>query len=180
MWISPLTKFDTFELDELHWYINVKKIAKGRENIYIMTMISREPRQILAFDVDNFISEKHIQRMVDSVDPANKYSTDGFKGYLNVDFLGEHVYNIESKEHTFTVEGINADLRHYISGIARSSRCFYRKVETVKAVMSVFVNAYNKFGEYKLKYQKPTKHKYHYAENLHKYQELPLSILDFL
>ena len=180
MWISDLTKYHTFEMDELYWFINVKKTSKGRENAHIMTLISRQPRQILAFNVDRHILDEHLQQMVDSVDPAKYYATDGYYGYLNVDFLGQHLYNINSKEHTFTVEGINSDLRHYISGLARKSRCFYRKLETLQAVLAVFINAYNKYGEYKLTYQKPTRHKSYPQKGYHKYQHLPLSILDFL
>jgi len=48
------------------------------------------------------------------------------------------------------VESINADLRHYIPGLRRRSRIFYRTLETFQAVLSVFVDAYNKFGDYKL------------------------------
>ena len=51
MWISEKTNTENFELDEVYWFINKKERSKTRENTYIMTMISREPRQIVGFDV---------------------------------------------------------------------------------------------------------------------------------
>ena len=53
---------------------------------------------------------------------------------------------------THLIEGSNADLRHYIAGLRRKSRCFFKSLETLKAVLYLFINAYNKFGEAKLEY----------------------------
>ena len=33
-------------MDELYWFLEYKPRTETRENIYIMTMVSREPRQI--------------------------------------------------------------------------------------------------------------------------------------
>ena len=77
----------------------------------------------------------------------------GYVGYLDVVFPGKHVRNIHNKKDTFTVEGINADLRHFIPLLRRRSRCFARSIETLTAVMEVFVEAYNRFGLAKFKYR---------------------------
>jgi hypothetical protein len=48
-------------------------------------------------------------------------------------------------------------------------------------VVAVFADAYAKFGEAKLKYRVPTQHKsLDHAKHLHKFRELPFSVLDFL
>lgn len=181
MWISPKTKFDSFELDELHWFIIRKKPLDLRQNAYVMTMISRYPRQIVAFNVDNSITKKALQAMVDSVNPANHYYTDGLKLYGDIDYLGDHFYNLEDKSDTHLIESINADLRHHIPGLRRKSRCFYRTFESFHAVLSVFINAYNKFGEAKLARQIPVKHKCPCPnQHLHKFREVPFSVLDYL
>jgi len=71
-------------------------------------------------------------------------------------------------------------LRHYIPVLARRSRCFCRKLETLQAIVEVFVDAYNKFGEAKLKHRIPTTHKTgNDRKHLHKYRETPFCILDF-
>jgi len=181
VWISKETDFEDFELDELYWFIEKKAETKTRENMYIMTMISRNPRQIVGFAVEKDKESFRIQGIVDSVADAKKYNTDGNKTYLDVIFPGKHIYNIDDKTDTHNVESVNADLRCYISGLARKSRCFYRKLETLQAVLAVFIDAYNKYGEAKLKYRKPVIHKTPFpAPHLHKFRDTPFCILDYL
>ena len=81
--------------------------------------------------------------------------------------------NVSNKNDTFTVESVNADLLHYIPVLARRSRCLCCTLKTLKAVIAVFVDAYNKFGKAKMLYRtrrKPDK----------KSRELPFGIVDFL
>jgi IS1 family transposase len=157
------------ELDELYWFVERKSKSKTRENIYIMTAISRKPRQIVGFDVAFDKSPNRIQDIVDNAPPAKKYCTDGYLGYVDVVYPGKHIRNICDKSNTFTVEGVNADLRHYIPLLARRSRCFARKIDTLRAVLEVFVEAYNRFGIAKTKFR-------HNRTS----RELPFSVLDFL
>ena len=141
------------ELDELYWFIERKAHTETRENVYLMTMVSRQPRQIVGFDVARDKSAWHIQSIVDSGPEAQRYCTDGYVGYLDVIYPGKHIRNMHDKSDTFTVEGVNADLRHYIPILARRSRCFPRSLETLRAVVEVFVDAYNRFGQAKFAYR---------------------------
>ena len=146
-----------------------------------MTMVCPEPRMIVGFEVAMDKGAAHIQDIVDGAPWAEKYSTDGYNGYLDVVFPGEHVRNIHNKRDTHNVESINADLRHYIPVLARRSRCFCRKIETLQAVIEVFVDAYNAFGQAKLRRRIPTQHKSpKHAKHLHKFRDPTYSILDFL
>jgi len=111
-----------------------------------MTMVSRQPRQIVAFEVDNSIDSERIQAMVDRSPEAKNYYTDGGVAYLDVIFWGKHRRNVHTKSDTHIIEGSNADIRHYIAGLRRKSRCFFRSIETLRAVLSLFINAYNQFG----------------------------------
>lgn len=137
---------DCLELDGLFWFIGKKGSTETRENVYILSMVSREPRQIAGHTVTQEKLSKYIQEVVDNAPEAKRYCTDGYSGYLDVVFPGEHIRNIHDKSDTFTVEGVNADLRHYIPVLARRSRCFCRSLETLRAVVDVFVEAYNRFG----------------------------------
>ena len=123
-----------------------------------MTAINREPRQIVGFEVRADKRACHIQKIVDSIPWAEEYCTDGYVGYLDVIFPGKHIRNMRDKSDTHNVESINTDLRHYIPVLARRSRCFCRKLETLQAVIEVFVDACNKFGPAKLLYRKPAVH----------------------
>jgi hypothetical protein len=153
LWISPDTKTDAFELDEIYWFIGERNGHKNGVNTYIMTMLSRNPRQIVAFDVDSSANSVLIQNMVDNTPLAEKYYTDGGQCYLGVDFIGRHRRNVRDKKDTHNIEGSNADIRHYIAGLRRRSRCFFRKVETLKAVLELFIYAFNKFGAAKMEYR---------------------------
>jgi IS1 family transposase len=153
VWISPQTNIEAFELDEIFWFIRGRKAHESGVNTYIMTMVSRIPRQILAFEVDSSVKSERIQEMVDRMPLAQKYFTDGGMSYLDVDFWGRHHRNIRNKNDTYTIEGSNADIRHYIAGLRRRSRCFFRSLETLKAVLTIFIDAYNRFGEAKREYK---------------------------
>ena len=178
-------------MDELYWFLEYKPRTETRENVYIMTMVSREPRPIVGYRVSPNKAAGTIQQMVDAAPAANQYCTDGYFGYLDVIFPGKHIFNIHSKKDTFTVEGVNADLRHYIQSIlnqdiakstdgiaigyliagrslARRSRCFPRKLENLQAVLSVLVQAYNRFGRQKMLYRS----RYHSSS-------VPFSLFDF-
>ena len=148
-----------------------KAPSKTRENLYLMTMASRLPRQIVGFDVAFDKSPDRIQKIVDNAPDAPNYGTDGWMGYVDVIYPGRHVRNPHDKSDTFTVEGVNADWRHYIPVLARRSRCFCRKLETLRAVIEVFVDAYNRFGMAKMNFRR--------HRNSHS-RELPFSVLDFL
>ena len=179
MWISPLTDFSVFELDEIYWFIERKERSKNRSNCYIMTMFCQTPRQIVGFNADKSVKAETIQGIVDSVGTAGKYRTDGGAVYLDVIFGGKHIRNTEDKSDTHNIESSNSDLRHHIKGLARKSRCFFRTLETLNAVLSLFIDAYNKFGEKKLLMRKPVIHK-STAKHLHKYRYPTFSVLDFL
>jgi transposase-like protein/IS1 family transposase len=158
-----------YEMDELYWFIKNKPRTGTQENVYIITLVTRNPRQIVGFDAAFDKSPERIQRIVDAAPSAHNYCTDGYLGYVDLIYPGTHTRNIHNKKDTFTVEGINADLRHYIPILARRSRCFARSLETLVAVLSVFVDAYNRFGVAKYKYRllKPK-------------GELPFGLIDFL
>lgn len=160
---------ECLELDELYWFIERKPRTETRENVYLITMVSSQPRQIVGFDVAFDKSPERIQNIVDRGPEAEKYCTDGYLGYIDVVYPGKHVRNTCDKSNTYTVESVNADLRHYIPILARRSRCFARKLETLHAVIGVFVDAYNQFGRAKYKYRRT-----------HQTGEIPFSIYDFL
>ena len=168
---NEVVQSDIAELDELYWFINKKPNTKTRENIYVITMVSRNPRQIMGFDVASDKSPARIQEIVDAAPDALLYCTDGWSGYVDVVYPSNHVRNICDKSNTFTVEGVNADLRHYIPTPARRSRCFARRLDTLYAVVKVFALAYNRFGVAKHKYRQNQKRQS---------KELPFGVVDFL
>ena len=163
--------YQNLELDELYHFTERKGTSETRENTYVIAMVSRLPRQIVAVDAAFDKSPERIQALVDGAPEAENYCTDGFWGYVDVVYPGKHVRNIHNKNDTFTVESVNADLRHYIPILRRRGRCFPRSLDTLRAVLEVFADAYNAFGVAKMKFR-------HGRDP--NARELPFSVLDFL
>ncbi len=168
---NPKSNCQFLELDELYWFIGKKSKTETRENTYVMTMVSRLPRQIVGFDAAFDKNPERIQKIVDNGPEAKYYCTDGYLGYVDIVYPGKHIRNTHDKSDTFTVESVNADLRHYIPILRRRSRCFPRKLETLRAVLELFVQAYNDFGIAKMNFRKNRRSNS---------RELPFSVLDFL
>jgi len=74
-------------------------------------------RQIGGFGVEWSNGSEELQEVVDSAPKADIYHSDGWSGYKGVAYGGEHQAHLDKTE-TYTVEGVNADLRHYIPGLA--------------------------------------------------------------
>ena len=113
-----------------------------------MTLVTRKPRQIVGFDVAHDKSEKRIQKIVDRSIKAKLYYSDANPSYQKVSYSGKHFF-FRDKSHTFTVEGVNSDIRKYIAALQRRSKCFFRSPKTFQVVLRVFVYAYNNFGQFK-------------------------------
>ena len=51
---------------------------------------------------------------------------------------------IPAKSETYRVEGMNAELRHYLARLARRSRCFSRCLQALRRAIKLFVFAWNR------------------------------------
>ena len=181
MWTSKFTQNDVFEMDELFHFTKKRPRTKTRENMYVIPLISRTPRQIVSFGVEKTKTAKVFQKIVDIAPPAKQYNTDGNFTYMDVVFPGTHRRNDWDKKDTCRIESVNSDLRHYIPGLRRRSKCFYRSLATLRAILSIFVNAYNKFGEAKLIHRERLLRQYGpLALNWNHYKDPPFSLFDFV
>jgi hypothetical protein len=166
---SPHTDFGDAEFGELWWFVNGRKDCENGVNAFIMTELSRVPRQIVAFDVAGTVASHVIEQMAHAVPHFGRNHTDGGIAYCGVDFIGRHFRNVRDKGETHLIEGSNADIRCYVAGLQRKSRCFFRRFETLKAVLWVFLNAYNRFGEwkYKQRLRNPGRSRYYSNHHIH-------------
>ena len=114
----------------------------------MITLVSREKRQIVGYDIAFDKSRERIQQLVDKSPKASHYYSDSYSAYKEIYYCGTHT-SLKNKSETYTVEGINSDLRHYISPLHRKSKCFFRSIDTAKAVLKIFVNAFNNFALHK-------------------------------
>ncbi len=85
-----------------------------------------------------------LQEVVDQAPAAGRYFSDGFNGYKTLMYApGKHAV-APGKSETYSVEGGNADLRHYLARLGRKSRCFSRCIKALRRAMFLFVHCYNK------------------------------------
>lgn len=69
-------------------------------------------------------------------------NSDSFNTYEGLIYWGKHDL-CDDKSQTYSVEGVNADLRHYLGRLARKSRCFSRRIKALKRAVDLFVHSYN-------------------------------------
>ena len=63
------------EMDELYSFVERKN------RIYVMTLVSRDKRQIVGYDIAFDRSRERIQRFADSSAKASKYYSDAYSAY---------------------------------------------------------------------------------------------------
>ena len=170
------------EIDELYHFVNKKEKTKTKENMYVIAIASREPRQIVGIIAVPKRKPKIIEKLVRDSPHAKQYYSDGLLMYKDVTYPGNFKQNTASKDDTFTIESVNADLRTYIPTLARRSRCFPRKDENLNAVLILFAYAYNLFGQWKQQHCKiPVVHKStSSSKGLRKFRYPKKSIIHFL
>lgn len=132
-------------MDELYSFVERKN------RIYVITLVSRDRRQIVGYDIAFDKNKERIQQLVDNFPKARHYYSDAYSAYEEICYHGTHT-SLKNKSQTYTVEGVNSDLRHYIPPLRRKSKCFFRSLETAKAVFKVFVYAFNNFALHKFLY----------------------------
>ena len=101
-------------MDELYSHTKDKKI----------TFVTRKPRQIVGFNIAFDKNKNRIQNIVDNAPKAKFYSPDANPSYQNASFWVKYFY-FSNKSHTFTVEGVNSDIRKYIVPLQRRPKCFF-------------------------------------------------------
>jgi len=90
-----------------------------------------------------------MQQVVDQGPAARMYHSDAFAIYnLLTYYPGRYTVSV-GKTDTYSVEGDNAELRHYLARLARKSRCFSRCPYALCCALILFIFAFNSRQLYK-------------------------------
>ncbi len=84
-----------------------------------------------------------LQSVVDQAPASLRYFSDGFNVYPTLMYAPGGHEVAPGKSQTYSVEGGNADLRHYLARLGRKSRCFNRCIEALRRAVFLFVHCYN-------------------------------------
>jgi IS1 family transposase len=119
------------------------EFCRGEKNrAYIVTAVDRQTHTIVGWTVCRERTLEILQSVIDGAPAAENYYTDGFLMYQDLSYWGNHTM-LKDKSQTYSVEGGNADLRHYLARLTRSSRCFSRCFKALARAVELFVYFYN-------------------------------------
>ncbi len=89
---------------------------------------------------------------------VQQYFSDGLEAYRSLYYRQAQHAIAPGKSETYSVEAVNADLRHYLARLGRRSRCFSRSVAALGRALSLFAYCYNARQLHKRRYPKLTAH----------------------
>ena len=95
-----------------------------------------------------------LQAVVDQAPQATAYFSDGFLTYRDLVYGPARYAAHPDKRETYSVEGGNADLRHYLARLGRKSRCFSRCRHALRRAIKLFVWCYNQRQLWNRRYPK--------------------------
>ena len=109
-----------------------------------MTLVDRSTSCILGWAVERERSEQVLQAVVDQAPQAAFYFSDLYPAYRTLLYAPGIHTPMPDKSETDRVEGVNAELRHYLARLARKSRCFSRCIHALRRAVKLFVFAWNR------------------------------------
>lgn len=111
----------------------------------MVVAVAREIRLIVGAWVTRVVDWVGTQFFATALPDAARYCTDGASMYPFIAWPDNGVHVLSTnKDETYTIEGINADLRCYLARLKRRSRCFTRSVEKLAEAVRLFVWHYNR------------------------------------
>lgn len=111
--------------------------------MYVVTAVDRTTRCIVGWSVLFQRTFEKLQDVVDQGPRAQRYFSDGFASYADVYYYGGQYRALLDKSETYSVEGDNAELRHYLARLHRSTRCFSKRIEALRRAVDLFVHFWN-------------------------------------
>jgi len=84
-----------------------------------------------------------MQPLVDQARGASHYYSDGLETYQTLLYATGDPQLAPGKSQTYSVEGDNADIRHYLARLHKKSRCFSRCPRALWRAVWLFVYAYS-------------------------------------
>ena len=127
-----------------------------KNKIYVLTVVDRATHCLLSWDAVSERSTQNLQACLERAPQARQYYSDAFPAYDNLYYGAPYEMRSDKKE-TYSVEAVNADLRHYLKRLARKSRCFSRRLDALLRNLRIFAYCYNqrqlmkqKYPQYKL------------------------------
>ncbi len=86
-----------------------------------------------------------MQPVIDTVPrTCRQFYSDGLNTYPTLLYYNGTHEALPDKSQTYSVEGSNAEIRHFLGRLHRRSRCFCRDIDSLRQVFWLFAHCYNK------------------------------------
>lgn len=117
-----------------------------------MTFVERKTSCIVGWSVQAERTQTDLQALLDASPQAVWYYSDLFATDKTLLYTpGTHT-PMPDKSETYRVEGMNAELRHYLARLARRSRCCSRCIHALRCAIRLFVYVWNRRQLYRQAY----------------------------
>jgi len=123
-----------------------------------MTMVDRRTSCIVGWRVTSEREQGLAQQMVDDAPQAAFYFSDLFPVYQRLAYTPGIHTPMPDKSETYRVEGMNAELPHYLARLVRQSRCFSRCLQALRRTIKLFVFAWNRRQLYRRRFPRYPAH----------------------
>ncbi len=116
----------------MHSYIGSKKTLAG-SGLLLIDMQKNLSTSLLAID-----QQKQGKKLWEGV-------KDRSKGFIATDYWGPYKKfvpknkHIQSKAHTYTVEGYNSLFRHFLARMRRKSKCYSKSIEMLEYSVKLLI-----------------------------------------
>jgi insertion element IS1 protein InsB len=133
--ILPLYS-NAIEIDEIYFYTGKKKHKR-----WLWLAVCKESKRILAFQVGTR-GKRTLSKLITKIKPitCNRYYTDEHVSFKGVLPKKKHT---ASKRYTYTVEGVNSAVRHYLARFRRRGKCYTKSECMLITSMELFIKKYN-------------------------------------
>jgi IS1 family transposase len=84
-----------------------------------------------------------LQTLVDQAPPARFYYSDLYAGWRSLLYWHGLYTPMPNKSQTYRVEGLNAELRHYLARLTRQSRAFSKSLAAFRHAITLFAYLWN-------------------------------------
>jgi len=84
-----------------------------------------------------------IQKLVDQVPNTFQFCSDGYAAYRQVNYRRSRHLVAHGKSQTYSVEANNAELRCFVSQLARRTRGFAKSAASLQRAIALFVHCWN-------------------------------------
>ncbi|MDI9341692.1 MAG: IS1 family transposase, partial [Sediminibacterium sp.] len=139
-----ITYSNAIEIDELYYFVGKRKQTKGKLSArkrWLWLAVCRTTRRILAFEGGSRerTTLKKLTSKIQHIACTRYYSDEhtSFTGLLPGD-----KYKASKKE-TYTIEGINSVIRHFLARFRRRTKCYSKSEKMLNATMTLFCHHHN-------------------------------------